>query len=129
VAVYCATKAAVLALGEALEQELAAGGITVTTIAPAGTRTELLSGIPRSRIGERFAVIEPEDVANAIVRSVAAKRRGFTPVPNTTGYIVKATGTLPTRLRNAMFRALGGDSGLHADAVARRAYLDRVTPG
>lgn len=70
VAVYCATKHAVVGLGSALHQELAPLGVQVTTIAPGFVRTELIAGLSPNKLIEQIGVVDPEDVAEAIANQV-----------------------------------------------------------
>lgn len=126
VAVYCASKAAVVALGDALEQELRPHGIAVTTIAPSLTRTELVTGIPTTKLSD-LATMEPEDVAATIVRKVASGRGGLAPVPGVAGSVFRTTTVLPERIRHPLYKLLGLHANLHNDPIARKAYLDRAT--
>lgn len=69
VGVYSATKAAVIAISEALRQEVYQYNIRVTVIEPGVVETELTSRIP----GEAMVGIKPlaaEDVAEAVVWAV-----------------------------------------------------------
>jgi short-subunit dehydrogenase len=63
-AVYAATKAYVLSLGEALSVEGAGRGVTVTTVCPGFTDTDMLSGAGEAAGGiPDVAVLSPERVA------------------------------------------------------------------
>ncbi|MDI9604642.1 MAG: SDR family oxidoreductase [Bacteroidota bacterium] len=64
-AVYFATKAYVLHLSEALNQELREEGITVTTLCPGPTRTHFLedSGMKAARLVKNVKVATPRSVA------------------------------------------------------------------
>jgi NAD(P)-dependent dehydrogenase (short-subunit alcohol dehydrogenase family) len=126
VAVYCASKAAVVALGDALNQELPPHGVVVTTIAPSLTRTELISGVATNRLAD-MVTVNPEDVAATIVRKVASGRGGLAPVPAVAGNVFRTTTVLPEFVRNPFYKALGMHANLHNDQTARKAYLDRAT--
>jgi len=70
---YAATKAALIAMTEALRGELAGSGVTATVVLPASTRTEFFD--VRRTLGEQDAFptgpqASPRTVARAIVRSV-----------------------------------------------------------
>lgn len=91
-AVYAATKFAVVGLSEALQMELAPAGIGVTTLCPGVintpiTRNSRLTGDLSDRPGYREAIADayvrrnygPERVAQAIVRAVRT-RGGVRPV-------------------------------------------------
>ncbi len=63
-ALYCATKAFVLSLSEALHEELKPHGVHVTALCPGPTRTEFgdVAGFGGSRLFERLAMESPEVV-------------------------------------------------------------------
>jgi short-subunit dehydrogenase len=94
-AVYFATKAYVLSLGEALAYELRGTGVTVTTLCPGATATEFFKVA-----GSNEAVLKPamsaSEVARIGYRALKAGRR------------VAITGTLNRIL------ALGGRYGPHS---------------
>src|SRR5947209_1581613 len=66
-ATYTASKHALVGLSAAVRAELSGTGVTVTAVLPGIVNTELASGIPIPFA--RFARVEPEDVARAIVAS------------------------------------------------------------
>jgi short-subunit dehydrogenase len=79
---YCATKAAVRALGEALWTELRGSGVGVTTVHPGATATGILRAarMPDEARREKWArllerrAMRPERVARAIVRAIERDR-------------------------------------------------------
>jgi short-subunit dehydrogenase len=75
--VYYATKAFVIAFSEALAEELAGSGVTVTTACPGATRTgfQAAAGLPGVRALQRGAVMDAAEVADAIYRGAIAGRR------------------------------------------------------
>jgi short-subunit dehydrogenase len=75
-AVYAATKAYVLSLGESLSVELGRRGVTVTTVCPGLTDTDMLHGATGSRsdnprMGD-LLVLKPERVAQDAYRACMA---------------------------------------------------------
>jgi short-subunit dehydrogenase len=78
-AVYCATKAYVLSLGEAIAYELRGSGVTVTTLCPGATATEFsrVAGAGKSRLfGSRLLpVMSSTAVARQGYRALKAGRR------------------------------------------------------
>jgi len=81
-AAYASSKAAVVALTEAMARELAPFGITVNAIGPTPVETDLIRGVPKDRIAkligrqaiERIGTVA--DVAN-IVDFLTSSRSGF----------------------------------------------------
>lgn len=82
---YCATKAGVLALHEGLTQELKhrynAPFIKASIIHPIYVRTKLITSYAGSLQRSRAVVIEPETVADAIVKQIWSKRSGQIVLP------------------------------------------------
>lgn len=66
VATYSASKHATLGLSEAVRDELAGTGVTVTAVLPSAVRTELVAGV---QLGGVLPTVNPEDIANGIVKS------------------------------------------------------------
>jgi hypothetical protein len=78
-AVYCATKAYVLSLGEALGYELRGSGVTVTTLCPGATHTEFAAvantGNSALFASPAAAVMSSAEVARLGYRGLAAGKR------------------------------------------------------
>jgi len=75
-AVYAATKFAQIGLSGALDREVRAEGIRVTTICPAGVHTEFAIGAGRTEGDAALdAYLLPEDVASAITTVLRQPRR------------------------------------------------------
>ncbi|MEV6071387.1 SDR family NAD(P)-dependent oxidoreductase [Nocardia sp. NPDC052001] len=127
VAVYCASKYAVVGLGAALHQELAPKGVTVTTIAPSFVNTELIAGLSPNWFVRQIGFIEPETVAAAIAEAIAGRRGGFRTVPKIGGVFLRALMPLPENLRNSIYGALGLQHvTLNSDESVRAAYRERT---
>lgn len=127
VAVYCATKHAVVGLSTSIQQEFEREGVHVTAIAPSFVNTELVSGLTPSWIVRQIGFIEPEDVAKAIVDSVAKGKSGVKTVPNISGAILKVTSPLPDRVRLGLSRVMGLTEVMeHSDETVRAAYRERT---
>ena len=121
-AVYAASKYAVVGLSAAVREELAGTGVTVTAVLPTAVRTELTSGIPLRGL----LAVDAEDVAAAIVRS-CARRPAEVTVPRLMGGYPFVAGTLGRRGMGLVRRALGADRVLTSvDARARAPYEARV---
>ena len=125
-ATYCATKHAVVGLSESLHAELHGTGVAISVVMPAVVRTELTSGLDHD-LGEKIGgLIDPEDVATAIVAAMRT-RRFEVYVPRSFGRRLSVARILPIGLREASVRRIGADRWLlDADREERRAYLERV---
>ncbi|MFE4457374.1 SDR family oxidoreductase [Nocardia tengchongensis] len=127
VAVYCATKHAVVGLGSALHQELAPQGVKVTTIAPGFVRTELIAGLSPSKFIEQIGVVDPENVADAIADAVSRGKGGLAFVPKIGGVTITALTMVPENLRNRIYTLLGLHAvTLNSDESVRAAYRART---
>jgi short-subunit dehydrogenase len=78
-AAYCASKSAFHSYGESLRRELRGSGIHVSTIVPGIVATEfrqhVISGAAPSGVVNIRRVVSAEDVALAVVRGIAQRRR------------------------------------------------------
>lgn len=126
-ATYCATKYAVVGLGEALRQEWHGTGVQVSTICPGFVRTELIAGMRPPAGSERLLMIDPGQVAARVVEVLASGRPATAFVPRHLGPAVRAAALVPPALRDRLFRAVGGTkvtTGL--DHERRAAYQRRL---
>lgn len=122
-ATYCATKHAVVGVSEAVRGELEHTPIELSLVMPAVVNTELAAGLQRSRF---VKVVEPEDVARAIVGALERPRFEVF-VPRSVGPIAHVLGVLPRRARERLGKLLGGDRVLaDADRSARTGYERRA---
>lgn len=122
-ATYAASKHAVVGLSEAVRAELVDTGVDVSWVMPNFVNTELMRGTKQVR-GVRL--VEPEDVAAAIVAELRAPRFEVF-VPRSVGVLYKLASPLPRRWREAVGRALGVDKALaETDTAARAAYEQRA---
>ena len=122
-AVYTATKHAVLGLTDAVRYEIAASGVTLSTILPTIVRTELISGVSLPRIAP---AVEPEEVARAIADSCHNGRHEVH-VPRWLGAYDVVEAALPSPLMGAARRLLGDRRALEAvDPDERAGYEQRV---
>lgn len=93
-ATYCATKFAVAALSRALRAELVGTGVTLSTVMPAAVNTGLTAHF---NLGLGMPVLEPDDVAKAIV-ATARHRRPENPLPRWLGVVGVLEQGLPATL-------------------------------
>jgi NADP-dependent 3-hydroxy acid dehydrogenase YdfG len=122
-ATYCATKHAVVGLSEAIRAEMRKTDIDVSIVMPVVVNTELGSGLQRSR---GVKVVEPEDVANAIVEALQTGRVDVY-VPKQVGALMKAAQVLPRSVADFVTKVLKGDQVLvNPDHLLREAYENRT---
>lgn len=125
-ATYCASKHAVVGFTESLHRELEPLGVGVTAVLPGVVRTELSAGANTPRWTEALTTVDPEEVAEAIVRAVGSHRPLVT-VPRRMGVTLKAMNLLPYRARGLAEKATGASTAYtQADPVAREAYNERL---
>jgi NAD(P)-dependent dehydrogenase (short-subunit alcohol dehydrogenase family) len=122
-ATYCATKHGVVGLSEAIRAEMRKTDIDVSIVMPVVVNTELGSGLQKSR---GIKVVEPEDVANAIVEALQTGRVDVY-VPRQVGVIMRVGQVLPRAVADFVTRVLKGDQVLvNPDHLLREAYEKRT---
>ena len=126
-ATYCATKHAVVGLSEAIRAEVRSTGINVSIVMPVVVNTELGSGLRRTR---GIKVVEPEDVANAIVEAIQTGRVDVW-VPRAMQLLFRSMNLVPRGVADFITKILKGDQVLvNPDHLARGAYEQRTAdPG
>ncbi|MGM7644594.1 SDR family oxidoreductase [Nocardia sp. JW2] len=121
-AVYNASKFAVVGLSAATRLEMDGTGVSVSTVLPSAVRTELSSGIDVGIL----PTVEPEDIATAVVRTVKT-RAAETSVPSYVGVAANAATLLPESLIRLVRKAAHDDAAINrVDDDVRRVYLDRI---
>jgi NAD(P)-dependent dehydrogenase (short-subunit alcohol dehydrogenase family) len=122
-ALYNASKSAVVAFTEAARLEVQGKGVHVSAVLPTFTNTDLIAGT-RSPKGMRNC--EPEEIA-AAVADLIARPRPQVVVPKALGRQIRLGALLPDRLRQAVSRRYGLDTlFLDYDPEARKAYDARI---
>ncbi|MBF6133674.1 SDR family oxidoreductase [Nocardia otitidiscaviarum] len=121
---YCASKAAVLQLTEALRLENRDSGVHFSAVAPTFTNTELIAGTQGAK-GLRNA--EPQDIADAVA-GLIAKPRHRVSVTRVAGALVHLQYFLPRTAKEFLGRAFGLEHVFtdEVDQDARRAYEQRA---
>jgi short-subunit dehydrogenase len=123
-AVYAATKHAVLGLSESVRGELRGTGVDLSVVMPGIVSTELAAGT-----GNGALILEPEDVAHAIVATVERPRFDVY-VPRAYAGLSILTTLLPRRAREALLRAAGAERATaHTTPEQRAAYEQRIERG
>ncbi|MFC5185291.1 SDR family oxidoreductase [Actinomadura harenae] len=122
-ALYNASKAAVVAFTEAARLETLGSGVHVSAVLPSFTDTELIAGTSSPR-GQRNC--EPGDVADAVV-AVVGRPRAQVVVPARLGVPTRLGQLFPERVREAVMRTYRLDKVfLDWDHEARRSYDARI---
>src|SRR5436305_3708270 len=123
VATYCATKHAVIGITDALRMEHWDSGVEFTCVLPGLVNTDMSAGV---KPGPGVKIIQPEDVAAAIVAAVE-KPRFKVFVPPVLGPLEKVMTLLPQRLRDGLGRMLDADKLMaRADRSDRMDYERRI---
>lgn len=121
-AVYNASKYAVVGLSAATRLELEGTGVSLTTVLPSAVRTELSSGIDLGVL----PAVDPEDIAAAVVRSVRSRAAEIA-VPSYVGLAANSAPLVPEPVMRLLRRAVHDDAAItRVDSDVRRAYLDRI---
>ncbi|MGW4634834.1 SDR family oxidoreductase [Nocardia sp. NPDC004415] len=121
-AVYNASKFAVVGLTAATRLEMDGTGVSVSAVLPSAVRTELSSGIDYGIL----PAVDPEDIAAAVVRTVRT-RAAETAVPGYVGLAANAAGLVPEPVMRVLRKAAHDDAAItRVDDKVRRAYLDRI---
>jgi short-subunit dehydrogenase len=108
-ATYCAVKFGVVGFSAALRQEWRSTGVNISAICPGFVRTHLIAGMSPPAYLERFLLVEPEDVAQAVVKTLAEGKSGNVYVPELVGLVARASAPVPTPILDMFFRLLGGN--------------------
>ncbi|MFB8004863.1 SDR family oxidoreductase [Nocardia sp. NPDC056000] len=120
-ATYCASKFAVVGFSEAIRDEVAGTGVTVTAILPGAVRTELAAGVRT----DGLPTVDPQAVADAIVDS-CRYRQAIVAVPGWMRQYELAAALLPDPLIGAVRGRLTRYRARATDLTARRAYDERI---
>ena len=121
---YCATKHGVVGLCESVFFELKPHNVDVTCIMPTIVKTELAAGLKKSALSGQ---VEPEDVANAIVKSLQKPKLEVS-VPSHLAVMTRTIRFFPHGVAEAFFK-IGDQGNLLASAAhspARQAYEARA---
>lgn len=123
-ATYCGTKFAVIGFTEAARLEYRRSGVTLSTVRPTFTNTELVSGTSGAK-GMRNA--EPQEIALATA-ALIERPQPFVRVTRVAGTMVAAMKFVPERVATRLGSMLGTDTVFleRVDTDARRAYTERI---
>jgi NAD(P)-dependent dehydrogenase (short-subunit alcohol dehydrogenase family) len=125
-ATYCATKHAVVGFTSALHLEMQEHGIHVGAVLPGIVRTELSAGANMPAWITPLTTVDPEDVAQAIVKSVQQNKPLVT-VPRRLAAIIKSAQLLPYRAQLRVAEFTGATTAyVQADPAVREIYHRRL---
>lgn len=123
-AVYSGTKAAVVAMTDAVRRELAGTGVELTTVLPTQVATDLASGAP-SVLG--LQEVQPDEVAATVARALGRRGGNVVAGPWWLDPLTRLAGIVPRRLEDLVRRVVGDDRLLTGvDTAARAAYVARI---
>ena len=121
-AVYNASKFAVVGMSAAVRLELQNTGVSVTTVLPSAVRTELSSGIDLGAL----PAVDPEDIAAAVLKSVGSRAAEIA-VPSYVGTATKLAPLLPEPVMRGIRRLAHADAAVaRVDDEVRSRYLSRI---
>jgi NADP-dependent 3-hydroxy acid dehydrogenase YdfG len=123
-AVYSGTKAAVVAITDAVRRELRDTGVALSCVLPTMVATELASGAPE---GRGLRAIQPEDVAKTIAGALEGGGGTHFAGPFYADAASRLQAVLPRRVSD-VFRSLLADDRIltSLDEDARAAYVERL---
>ena len=123
-AVYSGTKAAVIALSEALDAELSGQGVRVSAVLPSFTSTGLIDGTTAPKLSPP---ITPEQVAEAVT-ALFRRHRPVAAVPRSLAFGSTQWAAMPAWLKHRISRWTGLDTMFtDYDHAARSDYEHRTT--
>lgn len=120
-AVYNASKYAVVGLTAATRLEMAPHGVTLTAVLPSAVDTDLSSGIDMKPIPK----VTPARIASAVVDSVS-NRAAEIAVPRYVGALSIGTQLVPVPLMDRIRRVVRDDRAMRADDTTRATYTARL---
>ncbi|WP_327095249.1 SDR family oxidoreductase [Nocardia vinacea] len=125
-ATYCATKHAVIGFTSALHLEMKEHGVHVGAVLPGIVRTELSAGANMPNWITPLTTVNPEDVAQAIVKSVQQDKPLVT-VPRRLAAIIKSAQLLPYRAQLVIAEFTGATKAFtQPDPAVREIYHRRL---
>ncbi|MFD4676883.1 SDR family oxidoreductase [Lentzea sp. NPDC058450] len=120
-AMYNASKFAVVGLTAATRREYARHGVSVSAVLPSAVDTALASGLDMKPIPK----VATEDIARAVIGSVASRRAEIA-VPRYVGALATLSALTPEPVLNAVRRLVRDDRALLPDSAERAGYRARL---
>lgn len=120
-AIYNASKFAVVGLTAAARREYADRGVSLTAVLPSAVDTALASGLDMRPIPK----VQPEEIAAAVVGSVASRKAEIA-VPGYVGALAAAATVTPEPVLSRIRRLVRDDRALLPDSEERAAYREQL---
>lgn len=120
-AVYNASKFAVVGLTAATRLEYADRGVSISAVLPSAVDTALASGLDMKPIPKA----KPEEIADAVVGSVDSRKAEIA-VPSYVGALANAATLTPEPAMKMLRKLMRDDRALRPDSEDRRAYRERL---
>lgn len=120
-AVYNASKFAVVGLTAATRLEMAPYGVSLTAVLPSAVDTDLASGLDMKPIPK----VPATAIADAVVGSVRSRAAEIA-VPGYVGALATASHLVPTPVLDRVRKVLRDDRALRPDQTQRAAYAERL---
>ena len=120
-AIYNASKYAVVGLTAATRREYAERGVSLTAVLPSAVDTALASGLDMRPIPK----VQPSDIADAVVGSVASRKAEIA-VPGYVGGLAAMAAITPEPVLARIRRLMRDDRALLPDSAERLAYRNRL---
>lgn len=120
-AVYNASKFAVVGLTAATRREYADRGVSISAVLPSAVDTALASGLDMKPIPK----VPPSEIADAVVGSVRSRKAEIA-VPGYVGALANAATVAPEPAMRLIRRLVRDDRALRPDSAERRAYRERL---
>lgn len=120
-AMYCASKYAVVGLTAATRREYSDTGVSLSAVLPSAVDTALASGLDMKPIPK----VKPEEIAGAVVESVASRKAEIA-VPSYVGNLADAATLTPEPIMNTVRRVIRDKRALNADTTERKSYRARL---
>ncbi|UUW89368.1 SDR family oxidoreductase [Pimelobacter simplex] len=120
-AVYNASKFAVVGLTAATRLEMAPHGVTLTAVLPSAVDTDLASGLDMKPIPK----VSPQRIADAVVGSVRSRDAEIA-VPGYVGALAAGSHLVPVPVLDRFRRLMRDDRALHADTAERASNTERL---
>ncbi|CAM3279689.1 SDR family oxidoreductase [Nocardioides dubius] len=120
-AMYTASKFAVVGLTAATRREYADSGVSLTAILPSAVDTALASGLDMKPLPK----VKPAEIADAVVSSVVSRKAEIA-VPRYVGAMSTFMAVLPNAAEDRLRRLTKDDRALRTDHADRAAYTARL---